>query len=50
MERAQRQRIEEYFAEMHPEIRASQNLLGEGKCPACGSPSAIKTAPAPIAA
>lgn len=36
-ERAQ-QRIEEYFAEMHPEIRASQDLLGEGKCPACGSP------------
>jgi hypothetical protein len=34
------ERIEEYFAEMHPEIRASQELMNEGKCPACGSPVA----------
>lgn len=32
------ERIEEYFAEMHPEIRASRELLSEGKCPACASP------------
>jgi len=36
-ERAQ-ERIEEYFMEMHPEIRASRELVSEGKCPACGSP------------
>ncbi len=36
-ERAQ-ERIEEYFMEMHPEIRASRDLVSEGKCPACGSP------------
>ncbi len=36
-ERAQ-ERIEEYFMEMHPEIRASNELASEGKCPACGSP------------
>ena len=35
-ERAQ-ERIEEYFMEMHPEIRASRELVSEGKCPACGS-------------
>jgi hypothetical protein len=32
-----RERIEEYFAEMHPEIRASRELESQGKCPACGS-------------
>jgi hypothetical protein len=31
------ERIEEYFAEVHPEVRASQELISEGKCPACGS-------------
>ncbi len=36
-ERAQ-ERIEEYFSEMHPEIRASRELVREGRCPACGSP------------
>ncbi len=36
-ERAQ-ERIEDYFMEMHPEIRASRELVSEGKCPACGSP------------
>ncbi len=33
-----RERIEEYFMEMHPEMRASKELVSEGKCPACGSP------------
>lgn len=36
-ERAQ-ERIEEYFTEMHPEIRASRELVSKGRCPACGSP------------
>ncbi|HXX53437.1 MAG TPA: hypothetical protein VEI28_02575 [Thermodesulfovibrionales bacterium] len=36
-ERAQ-ERIEEYFAEMYPEISASRELVREGRCPACGSP------------
>ena len=31
------ERIEEYFAEVHPEARASQEMIGQGKCPACGS-------------
>ena len=37
VERAQ-ERIEEYFMEMHPEILASNELVSQGKCPACGSP------------
>lgn len=37
VERAQ-ERIEEYFAETHPEIQASAELIDQGKCPACGSP------------
>ncbi len=37
LERAQ-ERIEEYFMEMHPEVRASNELASRGKCPACGSP------------
>lgn len=32
------ERIEEYFAEMHPEVLASRELISDGKCPACGSP------------
>jgi hypothetical protein len=32
------ERIEEYFAEVHPEARASQEMISQGKCPACGSP------------
>jgi uncharacterized OB-fold protein len=36
VERA-KERIEEYFMEMHPEIRASNELASQGKCPACGS-------------
>lgn len=30
--------IEEYFMEINPELRSSNQLLREGKCPACGSP------------
>jgi uncharacterized OB-fold protein len=37
VERAQ-ERIEEYFMEMHPEIRASREMASQGRCPACGSP------------
>ena len=35
-ERAAR-RIEEYFVEVHPEAKVSQELQSQGKCPACGS-------------
>jgi hypothetical protein len=31
------ERIAEYFMEMHPELRASNELIKQGKCPACGS-------------
>jgi hypothetical protein len=31
------EKIEEYFVEMHPEARASRELSGEGRCPACGA-------------
>lgn len=37
LKRAQ-ERIEEYFMEVNPELRASNKLIKEGKCPACGSP------------
>ena len=33
-----RDRIEEYYMEVSPELRVSNELLKEGKCPACGSP------------
>ena len=32
------ERIEEYFRELHPELRASHELAKQGNCPACGSP------------
>jgi hypothetical protein len=38
-------RIEAYFSEVHPEIRASQDLISQGKCPACGhsvEPAAVE--------
>jgi hypothetical protein len=28
--------------EIHPELRASNELISQGKCPACGSPVAAK--------
>jgi hypothetical protein len=37
LERA-RERVAEYFREIHPELRASDELAKEGKCPACGFP------------
>ena len=37
LERAQ-ERIAEYFMEIHPELRASNELMRQGRCPACGSP------------
>jgi uncharacterized OB-fold protein len=40
LERAQ-ERITEYYMEMHPELRASNELISQGKCPACGSPVAV---------
>jgi peptidyl-tRNA hydrolase len=33
-----REKIEEYYMEVSPEFCASNELLKEGKCPACGSP------------
>lgn len=29
-------RIEEYFEDMYPEMKASNELASQGKCPACG--------------
>ncbi len=37
LEKAQA-RVEEYFMEVNPELRESNELMKEGKCPACGSP------------
>jgi hypothetical protein len=34
------ERIEEYCMEVHPELKTSNELMGEGKCPACGTPVA----------
>jgi hypothetical protein len=31
-------RIEEYCAELYPELQASREMMSDGKCPACGSP------------
>jgi rubrerythrin len=28
--------IDEYYMELHPEIRESQELVDQGRCPACG--------------
>jgi hypothetical protein len=46
VERANK-RIEEYFAEIHPEIRASKEMVSQGKCPACGSPVGSNTVECP---
>ena len=37
IERA-RERVEEYYMEIHPELRSANELISQGKCPACGSP------------
>jgi len=31
-----KERIEEYYAEIDPELRASNEMMRQGKCPACG--------------
>jgi len=41
LERTQ-ERIAEYYMEIHPELRASNDLMKQGKCPACGSPVAAE--------
>ncbi len=33
-----KERIEEHYAETHPEIQASNEMVNQGKCPACSSP------------
>jgi uncharacterized OB-fold protein len=35
-----KERIEQYFVEMHPEMLVSNELASQGKCPACGFPVA----------
>jgi hypothetical protein len=35
-----KERVEEYFMEVDPELRTSNEMIREGKCPACGSPVA----------
>jgi rRNA maturation endonuclease Nob1 len=46
LQRAQ-ERIEEYFMEVNPEVRASKELLQAGKCPACSSPVAADSRECP---
>lgn len=31
-------RINDYYMEIHPEIRSSTEMADQGKCPACGNP------------
>jgi hypothetical protein len=37
IERAQ-ESISDFYMEIHPELRASNELISQGKCPACGAP------------
>lgn len=46
LERAQ-ECIEEYLMELDPEFRTARELLGEGKCPACGTPVAPEVSTCP---
>ena len=41
------ERIEEYCMEIHPEIKDSQELINQGKCPACGYPVYADTVDCP---
>jgi hypothetical protein len=41
------EQIEGYFMESNPEVRASQEMLRQGKCPACGSPLGEKAKECP---
>jgi len=42
-----KERIEDYYTEVHPEIRASKEMVSQGKCPACGSPVGSDAAECP---
>ncbi|NIO19858.1 MAG: hypothetical protein GTN76_03745 [Candidatus Aenigmarchaeota archaeon] len=39
--------IEEHYMNIHPEIRASKEMIRDGKCPACGSPVGPDTVECP---
>ncbi len=41
------ERIEEYCMEMHPEIKTSNELISQGKCPACSRPIGLDTVECP---
>ncbi|MEC4675463.1 MAG: hypothetical protein VST72_00885 [Nitrospirota bacterium] len=41
------ERIEEHFMKVHPELRASNEMISQGKCPACGSPTDPDTVECP---
>ena len=40
-------RIDEYYIEVHPEMQASQEMVSQGKCPACASPVSPDAAECP---
>ncbi len=42
-----KERIEEYYAEIDPELRASNEMMNQGKCPACGHAVGPDTAECP---
>ncbi len=42
-----RERIEEHYMKIHPEIRSSKEMMSQGKCPACGSPVGSDTVECP---
>lgn len=39
--------IEDYCAELHPELKDSRDMMSRGKCPACGSPVSTDTVECP---
>ena len=42
-----KERIEEYYAEIDPELKASNEMMSQGKCPACGHSFAPDTTDCP---
>lgn len=42
-----KERIEEYYAEIDPELKASNEMMSQGKCPACGHSVAPDTTDCP---
>ncbi len=42
-----KERIEQYCMEIHPEIKASNELISQGKCPACSFPVESDTVECP---